>query len=180
MSQTSVRLFAAWKLSVPLALIAVCILPCAAADESFGAVQSSEGGQTLSKQLVEAHNRVRRAHGVEPLSWSDTLAGYAKSWADRLASEGGLHHHPNPKYGENLYLISGGDASADEVVAAWASEENDYDYKSNSCRSRCGHYTQIVWRESKEVGCGVGQSGKVQVWVCEYNPPGNVIGERPY
>ena len=37
-----------------------------------------------------------------------------------------------------------------------------------------------VWRDSKEVGCGVGQSGKVQIWVCEYNPPGNVIGERPF
>jgi pathogenesis-related protein 1 len=156
----------------------------AAASSSFRTRDDSGAGGissgVLKREMPKAHNRIRQSHGVEPLAWSESLSQYAKEWADRLAAEGRLYHHPNPRYGENLYLISGGDASADEVVGSWASEEKDYDYKSNSCRSRCGHYTQIVWRDSKEVGCGVGQSGKIQVWVCEYNPPGNVIGEPPY
>jgi pathogenesis-related protein 1 len=175
-----VRVFAGWKAGVLIAVSFACILPCVGADESLGGVQRSQNREEMSQQMLEAHNRIRRSRGVEPLAWSDALAGYAKPWADQLAAEGRLYHHPNPKYGENLYMISGGEASPDKVVDAWASEQNDYDYKSNSCRSRCGHYTQIVWRDSKQVGCAAGQSGKVQVWVCEYNPPGNVIGERPY
>ena len=162
------------------AFVVICMLRCAAADESFLRTRDPQAGERLSKQMLEAHNRVRRSHGLEPLAWSESLARTAKSWADRLASEGRLYHHSNPRYGENLYLISGGEASAADVVASWNSEAKDYDYRSNTCRSRCGHYTQIVWRDSKELGCGVGQSGKVQVWVCEYTPPGNVIGERPY
>jgi pathogenesis-related protein 1 len=178
--QTCVRVFADSKAGRAIASFVVCVLGCAAVAECFGSVQGSQNREEMPKQMLEAHNRIRRSHGVEPLAWSDALAGYAKSWANRLASEGRLHHHPNPKYGENLYLISGGEASPAEVVDSWASESKDYDYKSNSCRSRCGHYTQIVWRDSKEVGCGVGRSGNTEVWVCEYNPPGNVVGERPY
>jgi hypothetical protein len=178
--QTSLRVFVLRKVIVSVAFVLVCMLRCAGADESFGRAGDSQSGQSLSKQMLEAHNRIRRSHGLEPLAWSESLARSAKSWADRLASEGRLYHHPNPRYGENLYLISGGEASPADVVASWNSEAKDYDYRSNSCRSRCGHYTQIVWRNSKELGCGVGQSGNIQVRVCEYNPPGNVIGERPY
>ncbi|MEM6522020.1 MAG: CAP domain-containing protein, partial [Cyanobacteria bacterium P01_C01_bin.70] len=46
------------------------------------------------------------------------------------------------------------------VVAAWVAEKADYDYASNSCASGkvCGHYTQIVWRETTAVGCGVARN----------------------
>ena len=180
MGQTFVRVSADCKASAAIVFFAVCILGCAVAECFGSSIENWLDGQAISKQILEAHNRIRHSHGVEPLAWSDDLASYAKPWADRLASEGRLYHHPKPKYGENLYLISGGAASADEVVASWESESTDYDYRSNSCRSRCGHYTQIVWRDSKQLGCAVGRSGKTEVWVCEYNPPGNVIGERPY
>jgi PadR family transcriptional regulator len=49
-----------------------------------------------------------------------------------------------------------------------------------SCRGVCGHYTQIVWSNTREVGCGVARDSNREVWVCNYNPPGNWIGERPY
>jgi pathogenesis-related protein 1 len=44
----------------------------------------------------------------------------------------------------------------------------------------CGHYTQIVWRNTKAVGCAVGGKGAREVWVCDYDPPGNYVGQRPY
>jgi pathogenesis-related protein 1 len=45
----------------------------------------------------------------------------------------------------------------------------------------CGHYTQVVWKNSMEVGGGMAIcDNKSQVWVCNYNPPGNVEGEKPY
>jgi uncharacterized protein YkwD len=136
--------------------------------------------ETMRREILEAHNRVRAAAGVPPLVWSDNLAGVAQSWAQQLVSEGRLHHRANPRYGENLYLIAGAQATPNDVVSAWAGEQKNYDYRTNTCRSQCGHYTQIVWRTTKELGCAVARSRNTEVWVCEYNPPGNYAGERPY
>ena len=77
-------------------------------------------------------------------------------------------------------------ATPEEVVGAWASEDAFYDYDANACAAdqQCGHYTQIVWRETERVGCGAstctidGFDGLF--WVCNYDPPGNFVGERPY
>lgn len=112
--------------------------------------------------------------------WSDKLASAAQHWAERLLNGRKFYHQPDNPYGENLFEIAGGTASSAEVVGSWASEARAYDYRSNSCTSTCGHYTQIVWRYTKQIGCGVAQGGGRQIWVCEYSPPGNVIGERPY
>jgi pathogenesis-related protein 1 len=66
------------------------------------------------------------------------------------------------------------------VVNAWAAESRNYDYRSNCCRGVCGHYTQIVWAGTQEVGCAVARGGRREVWVCNYDPPGNWAGKRPY
>ena len=136
--------------------------------------------ETIRREILEAHNRVRSGVGVSPLSWSDKLAAVAQAWANQLVLEGRLHHRASPRYGENLYLISGGRATPNDVVSSWAGEEEDYDYRANTCHSRCGHYTQIVWRSTRAVGCAVARSRNIEVWVCEYDPPGNYVGERPY
>jgi pathogenesis-related protein 1 len=138
------------------------------------------GAETIRREILGAHNRVRSGVGVPPLSWSDKLAAVAQAWANHLVLEGRLHHRASPRYGENLYLISGGRATPNDVVSSWAGEEEDYDYRANTCHSRCGHYTQIVWRSTRAVGCAVARSRNMEVWVCEYNPPGNYVGERPY
>lgn len=136
--------------------------------------------------MTEAHNQVRKRVGVAPLQWSNELAAYATQWANHLKQRNcALDHRPlrgqfAQKYGENLFLISGAHASASEVVEAWASEAADYNYKKNSCKGMCGHYTQVVWRDTQEVGCALATCGSTEVWVCNYNPPGNFMGKRPY
>ena len=134
----------------------------------------------MPRRMLQAHNAIRAELGLRPLTWSPDLARYAQKWADSLAREDRLYHHPNPAYGENLYLIDGGRARASQVVASWASEVRWFNYKTNSCSRACGHYTQIVWKDSRQLGCSSAISGNTQVWVCEYNPPGNIVGERPY
>ena len=136
--------------------------------------------ETIRREILDAHNRVRSGVGVPPLVWSDELAAVAQGWANQLISEGRLRHRANPRYGENLYLISGARATPNDVISAWAAEAKDYDYRTNTCSSRCGHYTQIIWRSTKAVGCAVARSRSTEVWVCEYSPPGNYVGERPY
>jgi uncharacterized protein YkwD len=115
------------------------------------------------------------------LVWDEELAGVAQAWADACVFE-----HSTNEFGENLYAGTG-TPSIQDAVTAWAGEVADYDYDSNGCSGVCGHYTQIVWRDTARVGCafadcetlvGAGFGGRY--WVCNYDPPGNFVGEKPY
>ena len=132
-----------------------------------------------SNDLLSAQNAVREKVGVPPLVWSSHLAKVAQSWADSLLA----HHqftHSHGQYGENLFEIRGAAASPSQVIDAWAGESRQYDHASNHCSGVCGHYTQIIWSGTKETGCAVARGGDREVWVCEYDPPGNWVGQRPY
>jgi pathogenesis-related protein 1 len=135
---------------------------------------------TVRDQILAAHNSIRKQVGVPPLQWSDKLAAVARNWAENLAARGEFRHRPNNSYGENIFEATNWRPSAAQVVKQWASEARDYDYASNSCRRVCGHYTQIVWRGTRQMGCGSATRGARVVWVCNYNPPGNYVGQRPY
>jgi uncharacterized protein YkwD len=134
----------------------------------------------VAHALLEAHNAARVRVGSPPLVWSDALAQDAARWAAHLVATRSFAHQPNDPHGENLFLIAGGTATPGDVVRAWVGEMRDYDHNTNSCTGVCGHYTQVVWRTTRAVGCGTAFDGYRQVWVCEYEPPGNVVGFRPY
>lgn len=150
----------------------------------------------VDQAMLAAHNRWRAQVGVEPLSYSPELAASAQAWADKLKQRHGCqpqHSDTRGSYGENLYwasalLWSDGrrevqHVTAETVVDSWAGERADYSYPSNSCKpgKACGHYTQIVWKSTREVGCGHATcDSKDQIWVCRYAPAGNWIGEKPY
>ena len=136
----------------------------------------AQGGRTA----LATHNAVRERVGVAPLKWSERLAAHAQEWADTLLARKQFAHRPNSPYGQNLFESHGAALSAEDVVSAWAAESRDYDYASNRCRGVCGHYTQLVWGGTKEVGCGVARGGGREIWVCDYDPPGNWAGQRPY
>ncbi len=155
---------------------------------SSGGNNNASGGSYQSIML-NIHNQTRSKHGLDPLTWSDALARSAQAYANELSSRGCPLVHSDSDYGENLYR----EWTSREIVfnpagAAnwWADEEKFYNYNSNSCKAgeQCGHYTQIVWDTTKRVGCGVSTcsaSGKnTQMWVCHYDPAGNIRGQRPY
>ncbi|HTR35893.1 MAG TPA: CAP domain-containing protein [Bryobacteraceae bacterium] len=134
----------------------------------------------LAREMLAAHNAVRAQVNVPPLTWSRKLAARAQDWADFLLRAHRFYHRPGSNFGENIFEISGAPASASQVVADWASEARDYNYRANTCRGVCGHYTQLVWGTTREVGCAVARSAGREVWVCNYAPHGNWMGERPY
>jgi uncharacterized protein YkwD len=136
---------------------------------------------SIEREILAAHNEVRAQANVPPLRWSDRLAVHAQDWASHLLEERQFYHTPRPQFGENLFEITGSrGASPGLVVGDWASEAGDYSYRSNTCRGVCGHYTQLVWSGTREVGCAVAREPGHEIWVCNYNPPGNWVGERPY
>lgn len=136
--------------------------------------------------ITEAHSEIRRRVGLGPVSWDPDIAAYAQEWADELQRRDcALEHRPRQgrfaqRYGENLFWQSGGTVRAADVVNDWASEEANYNLERNRCRGVCGHYTQIVWKETTRIGCAMASCGAAEVWVCNYDPPGNVNGRRPY
>lgn len=163
-----------------MTLRTLSILLALVASGSAQSNESADAGTIWARDMIAAHNAVRARVAMPPLRWSDRLAARARDWADHLLEQQQFVHRLNSPYGENLFKISGANASPAQVVEQWASESRDYDYNSNKCRAVCGHYTQIVWRDTREVGCGVARAEDRAVWVCNYDPPGNQVGRRPW
>ncbi|MCI5220383.1 MAG: hypothetical protein D3914_14625 [Candidatus Electrothrix sp. LOE2] len=143
------------------------------------------------KAVTAEHNHWRSRVGVPALRWSDKLADTAQEWADTLNREGCGFYHSRNGYGENLFMSSAlirsdghrslVNVTPQDAVDSWGDEIRDYNYADNSCSGVCGHYTQVVWKETKEVGCAKTVcDDKSQIWVCSYAPAGNHVGQRPY
>lgn len=137
--------------------------------------------EDLVQDCLHAHNVVRAQLGEQQLKWSDELASEAQWWANVLAERNEFQHEPVRHWGQNLFMIVGGYSSPEQAIAAWAAEATAYNREQNRCTGEmCGHYTQMVWRNTREVGCAHAWRGTREVWVCDYFPPGNVVGQRPF
>ena len=134
----------------------------------------------MADDMLAAHNAVRAKLKLPPLVWSGKLAKAAQEWADTLLKDGTFRHPATSPWGQNLLDLYRGQYEPEQVVGDWAAEAANYDYKTNRCTGMCGHYTQIVWRDTKEVGCALARGGQREVWACDYSPPGNYQGMRPY
>ncbi len=133
--------------------------------------------------MLAAHNEARRAAGVPPLQWSADLAASAARWAETLRGRGcAMRHSGQAGVGENLAWAGGQRMTPGQVVGMWVGERRDYNAARNTCApgAVCGHYTQVVWRETRAVGCARASCGSSEIWVCQYSPPGNIVGQRPF
>lgn len=136
----------------------------------------------LVQQFLDLQNQARAQLGEPPLVWDERVAGYARWYAERRRSDCALRHSFGP-YGENIFWGSGRNWQPRDAVVAWVSEKKYYDYGKNSCigDEMCGHYTQIVWKNTRSVGCARVVCFNGQIFMtCNYFPPGNYIGEKPY
>ena len=185
-------------LGISSVVMSLVVMPGCDAETSNGAGASGNGQTTGEDKgesgamtgMTAAHNEVRAkvmpaaAMPLPDLTWSPEIAAVAQAYAEKCIWE-----HSSNQYGENLYATSGGGTPAD-VVGSWASEAADYDYATDTCapNKACGHYTQVVWADTLKLGCGMAKcpdnapwgNGPWEMWVCNYDPPGNWIGEKPY
>lgn len=145
----------------------------------------------LEQRLLAGHNRERAALGIAPLAWDPALARDARAYADHLVRVGHLVHSqddptdPDPQ-GENLWAGTSGYYGPEAMIGLWADEKQDFKpgvFPNNSISGdleNVAHYTQLVWRSSKAVGCAVAHGSEDDFLVCRYSEGGNVIGEVPF
>ena len=150
--------------------------------------------------FINAHDTYRAnvnppaANPIQQLVWSPDLATEASNWASQCA----FAHSGTPGVGENIYVTSARTPNVtnfdpNSAISSWGAEKQYYNYNTNSCEGNnvCGHYTQMVWANSKNLGCGVQDCPNLKnvppSWpnggtlvVCQYTPQGNWVGQRPY
>jgi pathogenesis-related protein 1 len=94
----------------------------------------------------------------------------------------GLEHEAQSPYGENLAM--GTKLTPQAAVDMWAGEKSKYTWSATytmaDFNAGSGHYTQLVWRTSIQIGCGSATCGNVVVISCRYSAPGNYIGKAVY
>ncbi|KAH7513000.1 hypothetical protein FEM48_Zijuj12G0150000 [Ziziphus jujuba var. spinosa] len=136
----------------------------------------------VAREFLKAHNLVRMKHNQTLYKWDKTVARFARRWALTRAVDCRMIHSMGP-YGENMFWGKYDHWTATDAVQSWAMEDKNYNADTNQCtpNKMCGHYTQIVWHESLLLGCSRMRcyNGSVVV-ICEYDPPGNYLGESPF
>ena len=172
--------------------IFLLFLGCQKQEKEVFLETSSIRQESSSKIALLKHNELRSQHfSNAPLHYSSKLEHDAQQYADYLAKNGRFEHDPknlSHKYGENLYAFSANKApNLSHIIQKWYDEKQYYTHATQECVAgqMCGHYTQIVWKESKLLGCAAAQYKKGRfkngyVTVCKYYPYGNIIGQDPY
>jgi pathogenesis-related protein 1 len=130
--------------------------------------------------FLKVHNDERKRLGIPPLEWDESIANGCLEYANYLLKINQLQH-AETEYGENLF---GGSSSVPnqynlkDAALAWLSEKKSF--KENKYTYQCGHYTQMIWRNTQKVGAAiVSENGKCYV-VARYFPPGNYSNEKVY
>jgi Cysteine-rich secretory protein family len=137
--------------------------------------------------MLVTHNSARKTFGSAPLVWSDALAARAKAYAEIIARTRRFEHDPQtgrrPRDGENLFSGTRGAYRYAEMVQLWIDERADFvagpfpNVSRSGDWSQVGHYTQLIWPGTREVGCAVASNADDDILVCRYFPAGNVVGQ---
>lgn len=137
-------------------------------------------------EILAAHNAYRGEVGLRALTWSEDLARSAQEWANHLAENPYLFGHGQSNYGRNLWGGTANRFSQTNMVDHWGSEKQYFvngpfpNVSTTGDVSDVRNYSQIVWRKTTQVGCGLATGGGIDFFVCHYNPPGNQAGQKVY
>ncbi|KAL3621049.1 hypothetical protein CASFOL_035961 [Castilleja foliolosa] len=146
-------------------------------------LQHSCLGQNSPQDYLNAHNAARAQVGVGPMTWDNDLEGFAQNYVNSRLRDCFVVHSINRPvpYGENL-AKGGGGFNGRAAVDQWVWQRYNYNHDTNLCFGGvCGDYTQVVWRNSVRLGCAGARCDNGLWFVsCNYSPPGNFIGQRPY
>jgi len=129
----------------------------------------------FAKNMLDEHNKYRSRHGVPPLKLDNKMNDYAQKFAEWLAYYDVLQHDPwgHSRYGENLLETYQSPPKAQDAVKLWYDEWPKY---PGYFTLQSGHFSQVIWKNSKKLGVGVANKGDKYYVVAIYDPQGNVEG----
>lgn len=137
----------------------------------------------LPHQALQVHNRYRALHHSPSLNWSEGLATEAQAIAQSLAKQ---DLNPGRRdsamdLGQNLAKLAGSMACEDAGEIAtnlWYSQAKNYSYSDPRLNADTDTFTQVIWKDTKEVGIGCAKSSVTQPGpmyvVALYKPAGNI------
>lgn len=147
--------------------------------------ESPAADPTFRTLMVSVHNDLRARLGIPALEWDEGLASEASRYARTLATRDRMEHSaPIERRGQGENLAMGVLAYHDSamLIDLWVDEESKLksgvfpDVSRTGNYADVGHFTQMVWRQSRKVGCAERDNGKNTYLVCRYYPSGNVYG----
>ncbi|KFQ99046.1 Peptidase inhibitor 16, partial [Opisthocomus hoazin] len=143
------------------------------------------------KIILDEHNKYRSqvsppAMDMLKMSWDTELEAFAQAYAEKCIWD---HNKERGRRGENLFAMAP-TLDLEFAVEDWNAEEKYYNLTTSTCvpGQMCGHYTQVVWASTHQIGCGAKFCEKIDgieteemyLLVCNYYPPGNMKGRKPY
>ena len=131
------------------------------------------------RNMWRKHNEIRIKHNSQKLVLNGKLNILAKNYAEKIINnKENIEPLLYNKYvlGENIFISKTG-LSSQEIFEAWYNEHKNYDFNKNKFQKGTGHFTQLVWKETKEVGFGKIEIGDLLCLVALYYPAGNKFGE---
>jgi len=143
----------------------------------------------MAPRSLAAHNAERASLSLPPLRWNCHLEQDASEWAQALLRQGALAHADagtRKGIGENLWMGTSGRWPLEQMIGRFIEEKQQYrhgrfpDVSVTGNGADVGHYSQIVWRDTREVGCALARDSARDVLVCRYYPAGNVQGRVPF
>ncbi|KAK4861637.1 hypothetical protein LT330_003672 [Penicillium expansum] len=157
------------------------------------ATAAATAGSSYQETILYYHNIHRSEHSASGLTWSEDLAGAAQTLAARCTyAHDTSITSASGDYGQNIaYGVEA--ALVGEQVIGEMMYTDEAPYFANlygeanpdmSNFEKWGHFTQIVWKATTEVGCATvscsdlgNVGGPAPFTVCNYGTPGNYAGE---
>ena len=160
--------FAVFAMTAAAASVSTVVITMPAAAPTNSPSYADDG--KFQAAMLDTHNLFRKEHNATDLSWNDTLATFAANWTKACEFEHSVRpilypsqgltptplltfvfHPQHGPYGENL---AQGYGNASAAAQAWGDERAKYNFAKAEFSEATGHFTQMVWKDTKTVGCG--------------------------
>ena len=134
---------------------------------------------SLIQDILDSHNEIRTIHHSPILKQNIELNELAEKYSKDIAEDKACNgnSYKGLFLGENIYICRGLTFDQKEMCNDWYNEKNNYDKQLNQYQKKTCHFTQMIWKETKEIGFGMYKKNGVYYAVVFYYPPGNTLGE---